>query len=102
MAFIQTPGLAHRQPILIDGIQRNPEGVDRALKHAGVGQIELVTLRTQQFTCLLSLLAPLLGEVDIDPAGKTVFEIPLALAVRTSLCIKFSLVREPEGDSNIL
>ena len=74
MAFIQTPGLAHRQPILIDGIQRNPEGVDRALKHAGVGQIELVTLRTQQFTCLLSLLAPLLGEVDIDPAGKTVFE----------------------------
>ena len=25
------------------GIQRNPEGVDRALKHAGVGQIELVT-----------------------------------------------------------
>ena len=81
MALIQAPGLAHRQPILVDGVQRNPKGVNRALKYAGVGQIELVTLRTQQFTCLLSLLAPLLGEVDIDPAGKTVFEIPLALAV---------------------
>lgn len=69
--------------------------VNRALKYAGVGQIELVTLRTQQFTCLLSLLAPLLGEVDIDQPVKRFsrFHWLWPWRMRTSLCIKFSLVR---------
>lgn len=61
----------------LTGVQR----ADRALQHRGVGAIELQAFGGHQLATGLGFGAALFGEVDVDPAGEAIFEVPLALAM---------------------
>src|SRR5690606_17921076 len=65
----------------VHGVQRDPERADGALEHRGISQVELEALFLEQFAGLTGLLAPGIGQVDVRPARKAVFKIPLAFAV---------------------
>ena len=71
----------HRKVHRVHGIQRDPEGTDGALEHGGVGEVKLESLLLEQFARAARLLPAGFGQIDIGPARKTVFEIPLAFAV---------------------
>ncbi|MNN46844.1 hypothetical protein D3C81_1612430 [compost metagenome] len=81
VALVEAPGLAHRQPILIKLGQRTLQGVDGALEHRGVGDVELQAFLAHQAAGGSRFPAPLLGQVDIHPAGEAVVQVPLALAM---------------------
>src|SRR5690606_5001658 len=81
MALVQAPAQADRRVHGVHGIQSNPQRADGPLQHRTEGQVELKAFFLQQFARLARLFAPGVGQVDIGPAGETVFEVPLALAV---------------------
>ena len=81
MPFVKAPAIVNRDIHRTHGVKRQPKRTNRTREHRGVSQIEAVALVFKQFARLARLLAPGLGQIDIGPAGKTVFEIPLAFAV---------------------
>src|SRR5690606_2656872 len=81
MALIETPAQADGRMHCIHGFQCDPERADGALEHGTIGQVEFEAFLLEQLACLARLLAPGFGQIDVGPAGETVFEVPLALAV---------------------
>src|SRR3954451_209366 len=80
-ALVQLPALGHRNPQLVERVERDGQRLDRALEHRGERDIERVSTVAQQASCLQRLGATPFGEVDVVPAGKSVFLVPRALAV---------------------
>ena len=81
VTLVQAPVHAHRGVHGIHGVQGDPQGADGALEHGRVGQVEGVAFFLEQFARLAGLFAARVGQVDVGPAGETVFQIPLAFAV---------------------
>jgi hypothetical protein len=81
VALVEAPALVHRNPGLIELGEHHLLSVDRALEHRGVGDVELIALVAQQLAGGDGLVAARFGDVDVDPAGEAVFEVPLALAM---------------------
>ena len=79
MAFVELPGIDHRQPLHIHFFHDDPERLHGALEYGRIGNIENIAALAQQLTGRMRLGASLLGQAHIRPAGKTVFEIPGAL-----------------------
>ncbi len=81
VALIEAPGLVHRQPVLLQLGQRTLQGVDGALQYGGMGDVELQAFLAHQATGGGRFATPLLGQVNIDPTGEAVVQVPLALAM---------------------
>ena len=81
MPLVQPPVLGHGNPQLIDRLQCNVRRTDRAGEHRGVGPVERQPLGLHQLPAPPRLRFAFRRQVYIDPAGETVVEIPLALAV---------------------
>mmetsp|Transcript_62039 Transcript_62039/g.146951 ORF Transcript_62039/g.146951 Transcript_62039/m.146951 type:complete len:261 (+) Transcript_62039:2422-3204(+) len=81
VAFVQAPGVAHRQPGAVHLVQAVPQRPDRALEHRGVGDVEVVAGFLQQPAGLLGLLDAGGRQVDVGPAGEAVFQVPGRFAV---------------------
>ena len=73
MALVQPPVLDHGQPQAVHFVQTQVEGTDGALEHAGVGDIEIEAFFLDQASCTLGLGDASGGEVNVGPAGETVF-----------------------------
>src|SRR5262249_35287684 len=86
----------HRDPHAIELFEHDPEGLDRALEHGRVGDIEGEALVLEQAPGGLRLPHAELAERHVHPAGEAVVEIPLALAVAQ----KHELGRHPRGQSS--
>ena len=81
VALVEAPVVDDRQPLAVQFIQGVPQGVDGALEHAGVAEVELIAFCFQQPACVLGLLHAGGGQVDIGPAGEAVVEVPGGFAV---------------------
>ena len=81
VALVEAPALVHRDPVLVQLAQRDVEGADGALERGGIGHVEAQAFLAHQAAAGRGLGPALLGEVDVDPAGEAVLEVPLALAV---------------------
>src|SRR5690606_3497467 len=81
VALVQAPAQADGGVHGVHFVQRDPEGADGALQNRAECQVKFVAFLFEQLARLARLFAPRFGEVDIGPAGETVFKVPLALAV---------------------
>jgi hypothetical protein len=81
VALVQAPFVAGRDPHQIHFVLHVPQRADRALEHRGVGQVEREAGFTQQFAALAGLGDACVGQVDVDPAGEAVLQIPRRFAV---------------------
>ena len=81
VALVQAVVLDHGQPGAVHFVQRVPQGVDGALEHAGVAQVEIPAFGLEQLAGRHGLRHTGGSQVDIGPAGKAVFEVPGGFAV---------------------
>ena len=81
VALVQPPGVVHRDPHLVQLLEREPQRLDRALQHGGVGHVEDVARLAQRAAAGDGLLDALLAEIDVGPAREPVFLVPGAFAV---------------------
>src|SRR5687768_10092810 len=71
----------HRDPHLVELLERDPERLDRSLEHGRVGHVELEALVAEQLTGCSCFGHTELAQRNIDPAREAVLEVPLTLAV---------------------
>ncbi len=81
VALVEAPVFVHRQPGAVHLVERVPQGVDGALEHAGVGDVEVVALGLEQLAGRHGLRDAGGGQVNIGPAGEAVFQVPGGFAV---------------------
>jgi hypothetical protein len=81
MPLVEAPAVHHGQPGAVHLVQRVPERAGRALEHAGVGQVEVVTFAFEQLAGVLGLFDAGFREVHVGPAGEAVFKVPGRFAV---------------------
>src|SRR6185436_172117 len=81
VALVQAPVLRHRQPHLVELVERDPQRADCALQHRGKGEVEAVAAGLQRAARGARLLDALRRQVDVGPAGETVLSVPVGLAV---------------------
>ncbi len=81
MALVQSPVALDRQPQLIELVEREHAGPDRALQHRRVDEVEPEAAVLQQPPRLARLAAALLGQVDVGPTGEPVLLVPGRFAV---------------------
>ena len=81
VTLVQAPAALDGQPHQVHLVEDDPERADRALQHRDERDVERDALGLEQPTGFARLFAPLRGEVDVDPAGEQVLEVPDALAV---------------------
>ena len=79
--LVQAPIAAHRQPHLIQLLQRQPQRADGAFEYGRISLVEDEPVFLEHLPGTAGLGLALLGEVHIVPAGKPVFQIPLGLSV---------------------
>ena len=76
VAFVQSPRMAHRDPHQVHRLQREPQRLDGALQHRGVGAIEGEACLLEHLAGPLCFLDATLREVNVGPAGEAVFHVP--------------------------
>ena len=81
MSFVKAPVSLNRNPHQVHFIQLDPERAYRPLQYRGKGYVETESLLFHQPARLCGLLYPLIGKVDVGPAGKEVFLVPDTLSV---------------------
>ena len=81
VALVEAPALDHRQPDAVHLVEAVVQGVDGTLEHRGVGDVELVALGLEQLTCRHGLRHAGGRQIDVNPAGEAVFEVPGGFAV---------------------
>ena len=81
MTFVEPVIFLHRQPQAPHFLQREIERLDRPCLKAGEADVRINAALFHQLARRQCLFNALLGDVDIPPAGKAVFEIPLRLAM---------------------
>ena len=79
--LVEPPVPVHRDPVPVGLVQRDVRGGDRPAQQRGVQHIGLPVQPGDQFTGAGRLSAPLVGEVDVHPAGELIEGVPLAFAV---------------------
>jgi len=80
-ALVQPPAFRHRNPQLIERVQRNPQRLDRALQHGREGDVEHVAAFLQQTSSFARFLAAPIREIYVVPTGEPVLLVPGTLAV---------------------
>src|ERR1051326_6860273 len=81
MAFVQPPAFFYRQPHLVEAIERDPQGANRAFQHRGERDVERIAALLEQPSRLARFVAAFLGQIDVGPAGETILLVPRALAM---------------------
>ena len=81
VALVEPPARGLRQPHPVQAVEHDPQGSDRALEDGGERLVELDPLGPQELAGFLRLRQPGRRQVDVDPAGEAVLEVPVALAV---------------------
>ena len=81
MPLIEAPVLCLGDPQPIAFPQREVQRADRAGLDRGKGDRREHVLLGEQHAGLARFGLALFGEVDVPPAGETVLQVPLALAV---------------------
>ncbi len=81
VALVQTPRMNDRDVHQVHLVLHVPQRADRALQHGRVRDVERVARFLQQHARLLRFTDTLFGQVDIDPAGESVFLVPRRFAV---------------------
>jgi len=71
----------HRDPHAVHFLQREPERLDGAAQDRGESQVEIVPFGLQEPATGPRLADAFFRQVDVGPAGKAVFAIPVGLAV---------------------
>src|SRR5262249_10871668 len=79
--FVEAPALLDRNPQTVEAVERDVERAEGARQQRGVGDVEIVLAFAQQSSSLSGLVAPLVPQVDVGPAGEPVLLVPRALAV---------------------
>src|SRR3546814_7410901 len=75
------PVLGHRQPQPPHRVKRQVQRLDRTRLHRGKTGVGGDALCLHQLARRPGLRRALFGDIDVPPAGETVLEIPLRLAV---------------------
>jgi hypothetical protein len=81
VTLVQAPVLGFGNPHAACRLEREVERADRTGLHGGEGERRKHALLAQQRAGSPCFGLALLSEIDIPPAGKTVLEVPLALAM---------------------
>jgi len=81
VALVQPPRLGHRNPELIQDVERDSQRLDRPLQHRRVGHVKDIAAFREKATRFARFVAAAVGQVDVVPAGKPVLFVPGALAV---------------------
>src|SRR5207302_4603766 len=80
-ALVEAPAVLHRNPHLVELVERDPESLDGPLEQRGVGDLETEARLLEQLPRLVRLGLAGGAERDVDPAGETVLLVPGALAM---------------------
>ncbi len=70
-----------RQPHQVHFVERAPQGADCALQYGSVSQVESEAGLLQELASLAGFGHAFFGQVDIDPAGEAVSQVPGGFAV---------------------
>jgi len=81
MALVQVPVLIHRHPLPVHGLGGNLQGVYGPFEIRSEVILRYYTRVQELAPGFGGLQTPFVGEVNVGPAGKAVFQVPLALAV---------------------
>ena len=81
MAFVQAPAFVFGYPQLVAVFEQEMQGFDGAFLVGGKGDVKEDAFFFQQFAAGDSFFHALRGQIDIDPAGEAVGEVPFALTV---------------------
>ena len=81
VALIQTPGSLNGNPQPIRGVQSLVRCLNSPRKQGCVHHIRQKFVLGEKLPCAPCFLMPLLGESNINPAGKQVFLVPFGLTV---------------------
>ncbi len=81
VSFIQTPAAPHRDPHLIELVERQPQRSNGAFENGRVRDIELEPFVAQRASGRARFLDTLLTEIDVGPTREAVVSIPCALTV---------------------
>ena len=79
--LVEPPRVLHGDPHQVQLVQGDPQGADRPLEDRRERDVERESLGLEQLAGPLRLGLPLVGQVDVGPAGEQVFLVPDALAV---------------------
>ena len=81
MTLVQAPVLDDRQPAPIHFFLRDPQRADGPGQQRRVCEVEVKTFALQQPAGAACFVDAFFGQVDIDPSGKAVFQVPGAFTV---------------------
>ena len=81
VTLVQAPVLDDGYPAAVKFFLGKPQGANRARQQRGIAQIEVQSGRLHQLSCLARVSNAFFSQVNVDPAGKSIFQIPRALAV---------------------
>ena len=81
MSFVELPGANDGNPHQIHFIENDPQSSNRAFQNGGVGQVKSKTFFKKKVTGCISFFSSLIGQVDIGPTRKPIFQIPLTLTM---------------------
>src|SRR5690606_13084364 len=81
VTLVQAPAPLDRQPHEVHLVQHDPRGADSALEDRGEDEVELEPLLLEKPPGFARLITARVGQVDVDPAGKKVLQVPDALSV---------------------
>ena len=81
MALVQPPVLLLGQPQPAHRLERDVQRPDRAGLDAGEAKVEVHAPGGEQFSRRLRFRLALRRQIDVPPAGESIFEIPGRLAV---------------------
>ena len=81
MTLIEEPGFGFGNPHQIHLVEDNPERSDGAFEHRRIRFVKRKAFGFQQFTRRVRFFLALFGKVNVLPARKPIFLVPLAFAV---------------------
>jgi hypothetical protein len=81
MALVQAIIFLHWKPEAAHFFECEVQGLDRPCLDTGKADIRVNASFFHQLPCGLGFFYTLLGNIDIPPAGETILEIPLRLAM---------------------
>src|SRR5690606_13203684 len=81
VALVEPPALGHRNPQLVELVERDPARPQRTLEHRGECDVEGVSLGAEQVSGAARLFEALDAQIDVGPPGEPVLVIPGAFAV---------------------
>src|SRR5450830_1466253 len=81
VAFVEPPAADLRDPHEVHLVEGDPQRANGPLEDRDVRQVEGEPTLLQELACVVCLDDPLLGQINVGPAGKPVLFVPRAFAV---------------------